>query len=213
MWWERAGRTLQQREEGDEGIDTEKERIICLIHERLWLSARSSRWVPPLMIPPFFFLFLALLIPRFCFIFEPTFFFWRCALISRLIVSLVPRLLLASVPHRFPSVFSSLPSINFFLPPHLLPFPIQYFLLVFSQMYTPASTHTLLLMFSSFLPSVSGFGCTLPSPPERVSSLHVKRLSWEHVDLLYPLPGITIFAHQSVKQKSCPARPFCQLDF
>lgn len=37
---------------------TQKRRIICLIHERLWLSARSSCGVPPLMMilhPPFVF--------------------------------------------------------------------------------------------------------------------------------------------------------------
>ena len=65
-----AGWTLWSREEGTEGIDTEKERIICLIHERLWLSARSSRRVPPLMVPspsPLFFLPLSFY-PFFCFV-------------------------------------------------------------------------------------------------------------------------------------------------
>lgn len=50
-----------------EGIDTEKERIICLIHERLRLSARSSRRVPPLMAPsPFLLLALSFHFSLFC---------------------------------------------------------------------------------------------------------------------------------------------------
>lgn len=52
-----------------EGIDTEKGRIICLIHERLWLSARSSCRVPPLMAPsPFLPLALSFHSSFFCLI-------------------------------------------------------------------------------------------------------------------------------------------------
>lgn len=77
--------------------------------------------------------------------------------------------------------------------------------------YTRTHSCSYLLSSPSLLSarlSVSGSGSTIPSPPECVSLLHVKLSSWGHIDLLYPLPGINIFAPKSVIQKYCPARPF-----
>lgn len=90
-----------------------------------------------------------------------------------------------------PSVSSSLPSINFFLLPHLLSFPIQYFpTLPAPKCARCAHTHT--HTFSPLSLYFSGVGRAFPPPPERVLPLlHVRLTSWGHADLYKPLPGIT----------------------
>lgn len=127
-------------------MDTEKERIICLIHERLWLSARSSHRVPPLMAPSLF-LALSSLPSLFCLIPPPmsltVFIFLHhpsCRPLLHLcsVPSLIP---FSSVPCLPPPVSSSLPSINFFLLPHLLSFPIHFFPTLSAPKCLHACTH------------------------------------------------------------------------
>lgn len=129
----------------------------------------------------FFFLFA----PSLCFL---LFHLQHCS--YRLLVLISPDLsgprliLLPSVPRHSPSVFFSLPSINFFLLPHLLSFPIQYFPPLSSPRRTHIHTHP---HICSLLLPISGVGNTLPSPAGCVSLLS----TWGRVDLLQPPSGIT----------------------
>lgn len=130
--------------------DTEKGRIICLIHERLWFkcpivppSAATNGPPPPRPSPLTVFpaptsqtivVFLRLPSPH-----------------STVILPLPP-----------PPVFSSLPSINFLLPPHLLSFAIQP-----STPRQPTPPQPPCFFSPAPLhPPPSGSGHFLPPPPE-----------------------------------------------
>lgn len=92
-----------------------------------------------------------------------------------------------------PLLSYSLPSINFFLLPHLLSFPIQYFPLLSSGRHTHLCLHTHHHPhICSLRLSVSGVGSILPSPAGRVSLLHIRLSVWGHNDLLQPVSGINI---------------------
>lgn len=153
-----AGLSGRERR-GTKGIDTEKERIICLIHERLWLSARSSRRVPPLMAPSPSLFFPPLLSSLFVLSQTSSNVSGRINFSPSSLSSSSALIPLAAVPHLSPPVYSSLPSINFFLLPHLLSFPIQFFPnLAPSQMHTcvPAHVHfSFFPLLRLFLPPVS----------------------------------------------------------